>query len=341
MPTIESLPGDGLRLDSTDQEIIAQLLSDANTSNVELAKMVNMSARAVASRLQNLFDNDVIKIIARLDIKMLGYSRLAMVQIHRPTAALLKALQRSPWVFTTANAPTENCLYIVGGFNELTTFRDELYLFLSKHAPQASCSFDECTEVFKYDFSAASFIDERLPKPVTDRFLQFSKEFCDDTDYEILRHLTQDATQSNRKIARDMGLSENTIRKHLKALVDKKLVKIGTVINASMRYSNQLIFVGEIDVPPVNYPAAVAMLKDNPSVHYLAHTTGRNNLSFDVLFTDRAEMESFCEELDQLVDHKSLHLVNSVPEIFRHEFFVDLVGSSVGWQRRWIFTTNR
>src|SRR5882762_1396036 len=77
------------RLDETDRRIIGELTSDGRVSLAELGRRVNLSAPAVAERVQRLERAGVITgYRAEIDPRMLGYQLTAIVRV-KPAARQL------------------------------------------------------------------------------------------------------------------------------------------------------------------------------------------------------------------------------------------------------------
>jgi Lrp/AsnC family leucine-responsive transcriptional regulator len=77
------------RIDDTDRRIIGELTSDGRVSLAELGRRVNLSAPAVAERVQRLERAGVITgYRAEIDPRMLGYQLTAIVRV-KPAARQL------------------------------------------------------------------------------------------------------------------------------------------------------------------------------------------------------------------------------------------------------------
>src|SRR5437667_2152624 len=80
-------------LDATNRQILQELAADARLSMAELGRRVNMSAPAVAERVQRLERAGVITgYRAEIDPRAVGYPLTAIVRI-RPAARQLPKIQ--------------------------------------------------------------------------------------------------------------------------------------------------------------------------------------------------------------------------------------------------------
>ena len=72
-----------LRMDSIDQQIVAQLVADARSSYTEIGGIVGLSAPAVKRRVDKLLDARVLRgFTAVVDPGALGWGTEAFVEVH-------------------------------------------------------------------------------------------------------------------------------------------------------------------------------------------------------------------------------------------------------------------
>jgi Lrp/AsnC family leucine-responsive transcriptional regulator len=104
------------RIDDTDRRIIGELTSDGRVSLAELGRRVNLSAPAVAERVQRLERAGVITgYRAEIDPRMLGYQLTAIVRV-KPAARQLPRIPalaaEIPEVAECHRITGEDCFYI-------------------------------------------------------------------------------------------------------------------------------------------------------------------------------------------------------------------------------------
>src|SRR5438876_4882792 len=100
-------------LDATNRQILQELAADARLSMAELGRRVNMSAPAVAERLQRLERSGVITgYRAEIDPRALGYQLLAIVRV-KPAARQLPKIpelaEQIPEVAECLRVTGEDC----------------------------------------------------------------------------------------------------------------------------------------------------------------------------------------------------------------------------------------
>ncbi|HAC19209.1 MAG TPA: Lrp/AsnC family transcriptional regulator [Dehalococcoidia bacterium] len=99
----------------------------------------------------------------------------------------------------------------------------------------------------------------------------------DQLDVRIITHLQKDGTSTNAGIARQVGVSEETVRRRLKRLMSEQFIKVVAVPDASrMGYESQVIIGLQVDADKVD--AVGDQLAEMTEVTWVSVTTG----SFDI-----------------------------------------------------------
>ncbi len=118
----------------------------------------------------------------------------------------------------------------------------------------------------------------------------------DDTDRRIIELLQEDARQSNASIARVIGVSEATIRRRIKLMIDDGSLNIRAVPNPSSFGLNTSAVIG-IDVQPDALEAVASGLAMSEEVIFVGVSTGRYDLIINVLVGTLEELRAFLEEV--------------------------------------------
>ncbi len=116
----------------------------------------------------------------------------------------------------------------------------------------------------------------------------------DETDRKIIGLLQDDARQSNAAIARHIGVSEATIRRRIKMLVDDGILAIQAVPNPSKFGLNTSAMIG-IDVQPDQLDAVANAICARDEVGFLGVSTGRYDLIVWTLVRSLDELREFLE----------------------------------------------
>ena len=117
----------------------------------------------------------------------------------------------------------------------------------------------------------------------------------DDLDVNIINLLQLDGRASNAKIAREAGVSEGTIRRRLKKLIEDGYLSVIAIPNLDRLGFATTAMIG-IQTEPGMSEKVASTIAELEQAHYVAVTTG----SFDVFVwvgTDNAEnLGSFLRE---------------------------------------------
>ena len=118
----------------------------------------------------------------------------------------------------------------------------------------------------------------------------------DDLDQRIIDRLAEDATLSNRKIARDFGLTEGTIRARLKRLLEAKAIRVTAVTNVA-RLRNPILAYLWIEVDAACHVDTVAkVLATLPEITFVAVMLGRCDVLAMTLVEDADGLTRFLHD---------------------------------------------
>jgi len=134
----------------------------------------------------------------------------------------------------------------------------------------------------------------------------------DELDHKIIALLQKDGRASNAKIAREVGVSEGTVRRRLRRLTKEDVVHIVAVPNLEKLGYATTALVG-LQTGPGKSDSVAESLATLPEAHYVAVTTG----SYDVFVW--AGLES-AESLGNFLRTK----VGVIDGVQRTETFVNL-----------------
>ena len=117
----------------------------------------------------------------------------------------------------------------------------------------------------------------------------------DRLDLRIIRSLSGDARKPYKTIARELDVSDATVRKRIKKMVEEGIIKqfnllldyhkLGRIIKA---------FIG-LMINPQYLKGIVEHLEENPDIQVLYRTTGNVDLFVEVIFKDMEELNAFLE----------------------------------------------
>ena len=134
----------------------------------------------------------------------------------------------------------------------------------------------------------------------------------DELDLKIISLLQVDGRASNAKIAREVGVSEGTVRRRLRRLIQDDVVKVIAVPNLEKMGYATTALIG-LQTSPGRSDAVAQALARLEEVHYVAITTG----AYDIFVW--AGLES-AEALGTFLHTK----VGNIDSVQRTETFVNL-----------------
>lgn len=211
--------------DAIDRRLIALLLDDVRATNRALATQVGVSEWVVANRLRRLRDDNVLAASLVVDWRLAGYhvSGFALVRLENARAERVVD-------DLSARSDTQSVSRTLGGIHLISHVLARDLSDLRRAADEigalpgvASVEIVTAVEFHRYVF-------DRMPLPVPrwnpDDFGDSTTLELDALDRNLMRCLIDDGHQSNREIARQLGVSENTIRARLRRFDDSGLLRV-------------------------------------------------------------------------------------------------------------------
>ena len=261
-------------LDDVDQMLLHLLTQDGRASNRSLAAEAGITEATVAARLRRLMDEGVLAITCVFDREAAGwhwYAHVAMRVEGRPIAAVAAAMASAPYVVGVATVFDQYDLVAAVA----TSTRHELMTAITTGlgaikgvAESATWIELECVQMrWGYASLPAKPRELEFPDPVVS---------LDPLDHEVLALLVQDGRQSNREIARQLDVSEGTVRIRLRRLEESGLMRIVAQIDpAAAGTISTIAYVG-IDVEGSRRQHVVDWLSHQPEAAMVSVTAGRH-----------------------------------------------------------------
>ncbi|MCK4327758.1 MAG: Lrp/AsnC family transcriptional regulator [Candidatus Diapherotrites archaeon] len=118
-------------------------------------------------------------------------------------------------------------------------------------------------------------------------------ENVDDTDIAILRALMRNARASYREIAHEIGVAVGTVQHRMQKLEKKGILTgfIPVIDYTQLGYGINAIIA--LHVPKEKNDELKKMLKENPNVNSIYHTTGDTDMFIRVKFKTAEELYNF------------------------------------------------
>lgn len=134
----------------------------------------------------------------------------------------------------------------------------------------------------------------------------------DDLDRKLIDLLQVNGRASNARIARQVGVSEGTVRRRLRHLIQSKIIRVVAVPDPQQMGLNTIALVG-VQADPDKIDAVASRLSELPEAQYTALTTG----SYDIFIWVALPT---AEDLGHFLRQK----VGATPGVRRTETFVHL-----------------
>jgi DNA-binding Lrp family transcriptional regulator len=117
----------------------------------------------------------------------------------------------------------------------------------------------------------------------------------DETDIEILCILVKNSRETNSNIAQELGITEATVRRRIRALLQKGLIlSFTTRINFGAVENTVKAFV-HLQVKSERLQEVISQVRNHPRVAAAHRVTGSHNLLLVALFVSMAELQDFVD----------------------------------------------
>jgi DNA-binding Lrp family transcriptional regulator len=293
--------GGELPLDDADLRIIQLLTAQGRLANRAVATEIGLTEATVAARIRSLVGRGVLGVTATIDWYAAGFHWDAWIDVEvqgRPVQEVARALAELDGVhsvmvvFGPVDLVVHALLEKPGDAAELITSRLAEVRGVAKIRPNITL------ETLKYVVEFA-----RLPVRPAKLVLPSPIVPVDDLDRAIIDALVTDGRQSNREIARNLEVSEGTVRIRLRRLEDSGLLRIAGQSDPYLVGTARVwAFVG-VDVATGNARATAEALARRSEVAIVAMTAGRHDLLILVITRSRARLvELVVDEMRSLPD---------------------------------------
>ncbi len=218
-------------LDDVDRSMLEVLRADPRASNRSMAQAAGITDETVAIRLRRMLDTGAMAMTAVIDWRAAGYHAhgIARARFERGAQVgdAIKPLLDIEEVF----AISETTGAVDAVVHVLARDLDDLHRVVTEHLRTlegvAELSVDVVSEVVKQSIGISTLPIQAwnpatLPDPVV---------ALDDLDHSLLALLSTDAHESNRELARRLGVSDGTVRSRLARMEGAGLLRIVAMVD--------------------------------------------------------------------------------------------------------------
>jgi len=114
----------------------------------------------------------------------------------------------------------------------------------------------------------------------------------DEIDLKITMLLAEDGRLGNSEIARQLGISEGTVRQRLKKLIDADVVKVQAIINSD-RVPNRVLAIIGLKIEGRQMERCAEQINRFPEVQRTMIVTGRYDLLVTLLLDSQERLVDF------------------------------------------------
>jgi Lrp/AsnC family transcriptional regulator, regulator for asnA, asnC and gidA len=142
----------------------------------------------------------------------------------------------------------------------------------------------------------------------------------DELDRKIIDRLAQDARISNRAIARELAVTEGTIRARLKRLFDEKIIRITAVANVD-RLTKPLVALLWVDVEhSADIQHVASALATQIQISYVATMLGRCDVMAVALVEDGDQLIAYIHQtIDRIAGVRQVRYT-LVHQFVKHDY---------------------
>jgi DNA-binding Lrp family transcriptional regulator len=220
------LEGERHTIDQLDRAIIDRLRRNGREGNRSLAKALEVSEATVASRIRRLEAAGIMRVVALTDMFGLagGHLVFGLIDVEASDIAhVADALAAVPETISVTICGGRYAIVVTALVRDFGHLDALLGQSLKRINGIRHIRAELAIDVLRFD-SMWAVLGREMQETVT-----ISGDKVDDLDREIVRLLQINGRSSNRQLARDLSVSEGTIRARLGRLQGENLIRIQAV----------------------------------------------------------------------------------------------------------------
>lgn len=315
-----------MTIDATDRAIIELLAADGRAANRSIAEQLELPETTLSARVRRMAERGVLRVTAVSDWEAAGYTWAVAICVKvegRAPNAVADDMAQLSDIFAVA--------LVHGGYDivahALLDDRDGLHRLTKIELPQIAGVRDVAVNLITRTVgmrvgAAGERVSRREPLRFPDPVIPL-----DATDLELIEALAEDGRRSNRQIARQLGVSEGTIRSRLRRLEEARLVRVVAVTNRAVLGEIGSVAIVGIRVDGSLAEEVAANLARQPEAYMVNITVGTFDVMLSVVARSREQlMEYTANRLPSVPGVRSTEVldVTSVPKnLYRWVRLVD------------------
>ena len=228
--------------DEVDTNIIELLSKDGRMSNRAIGEALSVSPRTIATRINRLQDQDLLKIVALVDMHAAGFDLVLSIGVKtggRDSRRVGEEISRFDEVISLLLMTGKHNIEMLVLAENHATLARFVKEKLSTVAGVLSVSVAIALQIEKFKFSWAPFVSK----------VDNGLEICDDerldsVNQKIVSLLWQDASMPFQEIADKLDSSESNVRSRIMQMKSNNCLRISGVTNMSLHITDMLALVG-------------------------------------------------------------------------------------------------
>jgi Lrp/AsnC family transcriptional regulator for asnA, asnC and gidA len=128
-------------------------------------------------------------------------------------------------------------------------------------------------------------------------------ETIDRIDTQIIRLLKEDGRMPNTEIARGLHISETTVRKRLKRLIEEEYIKVIAVGNLPKlinKRKHEMLGNMKVKIDVKKTDQVIQALRNINELWYIAHTTGAADFDLEFSLQSQEELRHLLERINKI-----------------------------------------
>lgn len=271
---------------TTDLGIIEILRTNPRITNKEIAVRLDLSETTVAQRLKGMADHGIMRVVAQRHIFSEGFQTLCFLFVDtsgRTVQAVSEDIAAYEEVLSVSQGIGNPDIFVsvrAKGLDQAHTLACEIGRLRGVQSIESV----PCFRISRYDSDVGDLTVSTL----------LSLKRAGSTNDEIIHALFSDGRQSNREVARQLGLSESAIRQRLKKLLQSGEMQFQVVCDPVALGSTTFALL-RIRCNTHRTKQVLQKLIGHEAVRFVGEVTGEHNILAAVLTRGMRSLGNLCD----------------------------------------------
>ena len=301
--------------DETDNNIIAILRANPRITNKEIAIQLDIAESTVAQRIRSMSDSGVMKVVAQKHVFSDDYTTMCFLLINTSRRTVQKVCAD-----IAKYRDVSSVAQVLGNPDIFVTLRAKSIL----DAHELAGRIGDISGVDTIEMCSAIHVHKYVSTIGT---VSATHTEIGEAEDSIFVPLSQDGRQSNREVARRLGISEGTVRQRLNKMLQAGVMQFEVVCNpAALRL--EMAAIARITTISRHTEEVLEKLQQLESINFLVEVTGKANIFVLATAADPQELGDLCDnEILSIrgVQSIQVHLLVSTAKHLVHYAYFDAV----------------